>query len=137
MEIITKYPVYVNKEKVAGEDFLNAPGSNVGKAATSAPTPKPASEPTEEEKKKKALQGLTWDKVKGGWAKAKEKAGKAGGFIDSILDIFGTKGETAPETIAPVAKEEKKGMSTGVKVALIGGGVILVGVLVYLAARKK
>ena len=137
MEIITKYPVYVNKEKVAGEDFLNAPGPNIGKATTSAAIIKQTTQPTEEEKKKKALQGLTWDKVKGGWAKAKEKAGKAGGFIDSILDIFGNKGETAPETVAPVATEEKKGMSTGVKVALIGGGVVLVGVLVYLAARKK
>lgn len=137
MKVITKQPVYYNKEKIAGEDFLNAPGQ-IGKTATSVPMPKPTSEPTQEEKKKKALEGFTWDKAKGNWEKVKEKAGKAGGFIDNVLALFGTKGETTPEpTVAPVATEEKKGMSTGVKVALIGGGVVVVGLLVYLAVRKK
>ena len=28
MEIITKYPVYVNKEKVAGEDYLSFDSTN-------------------------------------------------------------------------------------------------------------
>lgn len=98
-------------------------------------------EPTQAEKLAKEKEGLTWDKITGGWKKAQES-----GMIDTLLGLFGKGGQTQTQYTAgnyqpviPVddTKEKEEGLSTGMKIALAVGGVAVVGAIIYFATRKK
>ena len=98
----------------------------------------PGATPTVTQVAEAKKKGFTWDALAGGFVKAKES-----GLLDTVLGLFGKGSATPPVSTAapyiPVTTpvEEKPKMSTGVKIALIGGGVLVVGVLIFALTRKK
>lgn len=124
MKVLTAYPVVINKKRVSPPDYyLNSNG-----AKPTQPTP----QQIEEQKKK----GLTWDKVKGTWVKAKES-----GLLDSIISFI-TPTQTAPVSAPPQAEpipteQPKEGLSKNAKIGLIVGGLAVVGAIIYFATKDK
>lgn len=98
----------------------------------------PGATPTVTQVAEAKKKGFTWDALAGGFVKTKES-----GLLDTVLGLFGKGSATPPvSTAAPYISvttpvEEKPKMSTGVKIALIGGGVLVVGVLIFALTRKK
>ena len=96
------------------------------------------STPTQSQLDSAKKNGLTWDKITGGWKKAEES-----GMIDSILGFFNKgKQQTSETPYTPVQpyydqSSQKTGMSKGTKIALVVGGLALIGGIVYFATRKK
>lgn len=128
MKVITNAPILTNVSnnyEKASADFSGANGTT---------------EPSQAEKLAKEKQGLTWDKITGGWKKAQES-----GMVDTLLGLFGkgtqnqyTTGSYNPQ-VQPtdtIVKEDT-GMSTGMKIGLAIGGVAVVGAIIYFATRKK
>lgn len=91
----------------------------------------PSSTQVEEQKQK----GVFWDKAKGVWVRAKDS-----GMLDNLANYFGlnTGAPTNPtvDTNTPPIDDKPK-MSKGLKIGLIVGGVILLGVIVYAVTRPK
>lgn len=191
MKVITKYPVYINKERISHDSLYSAldgkspkaevqafqdwldvkhPGWVLGKnlnkgkgygtfgpstssawekysaeytaflapastTTTTSSTPK-TGEPSDAQKEEAKKKGLTWDKAKGAWTKAKDA-----GVFDTIKDLFGKKDTSSSQ--APVADvpsapaSEDKKMSKTTKYILIGAGVLTLGAIIYFATRKK
>ena len=80
-------------------------------------------------------QGMTWDKVKGGWQKGKD-------ILSGLKNIFGGGQQAAdtataqPSTDMPVADQPAPtGMSKTMKIALIGGGVVVLGLIIWAVSR--
>jgi hypothetical protein len=101
-------------------------------------------EPTAAEQDAKAKEGKFWDVVKGGWSNfTKSSSGQI--ILDSatnyISNKLGGNSFTQPggETITPPADDKPKAepMSQTMKIALIGGGVLLVGIILYNVLSKK
>lgn len=118
MKVITSYPVYINKEKKSPNDYyLNLTDEQ-----------KAAQQGGGSEGKKK----FDKDKAAEVYGKVKES-----GVLDSVATLFGLNKAPANVTVDSNLKEPvKEGMSTGTKVALIGGGLLLVGGLIYWATKK-
>jgi hypothetical protein len=119
MKVLTSYPVVINNKRVSPRDYyLNADNQ-------------PTQQQIEEQKKK----GLTWDKVKGTWVKAKES-----GLLDSIISFI-TPTQTAPVSSPPQSEPintpAKEGLSKGAKIGLIVGGLAVVGAIIYFATKDK
>jgi hypothetical protein len=96
--------------------------------------------PTEQKKEEMKKKGLQWDKVKGTWMKVKDT-----GFLQGMFPgLFANQNQTGPGPEMPVTTapetpgaDPKKGMSKGMKIGLIVGGVVLLGTVIYFATRKK
>ena len=77
-------------------------------------------------------------KVKKGVEKAK---GVISGGVGFLKGLFGTdesaNTQSEPITLSPVPTSDKKGMSTTTKVLIGVGGVAFLGLVIYLATRKK
>jgi hypothetical protein len=112
---------YYNNTGPAGSTMQNA--QNMLTQAT-------ASDPTASTKGGKVV----WDKVKRAWVKAKDS-----GLVDSALNLLNrNRQQNMPVDLPPPPPPvEQKGMSQGVKIALIVGGVAVVGVVLYLLLRNK
>lgn len=100
--------------------------------------------PTKGEQEAKLKEGKFWNGVKGGWDSFKTSpSGQV--LIDSVTNYLSNKlggnsfsqpgGEVAPETTPKT--DEPKPMSATTKYVLIGVGVLLVGIIVYSATKKK
>ena len=100
--------------------------------------------PTKGEQEAKLKEGKFWNGVKGGWDSFKTSpSGQV--LIDSLTNYLSNKlggnsfsqpgGEVAPETTPKT--DEPKPMSATTKYVLIGVGVLLVGIIVYSATKKK
>lgn len=101
-------------------------------------------EPTKEEQDAKAKEGKFWDVVKGGWSNfTKSPSGQV--ILDSATNYISNKlggnsftqpgGETGLPAPTPAPTDEP--MSQTMKIALIGGGVLLVGIILYNVLSKK
>ena len=95
-------------------------------------------EPTKEEKTRKEKLGQVWQKGKG-WVQKANQTGLTG----KVLDFFGL-GEFKPtdgggdapvDTTPPI--EEKKGLSTNVKLVIGAVVVLLVGTIAYSLVNKN
>lgn len=77
-------------------------------------------------------------KKKGEKLKEAFKQAKESGLLDKALGLFGVKTATSEsgDGVTPEAKEDEK-TSKGVNIALIIGGVALVGAIIYFATKKK
>jgi hypothetical protein len=130
MKVITNAPILTNVSSnydIASADFSGVNGTT---------------EPSQTEKLAKEKQGLTWDKITGGWTKAQES-----GMVDTLLGLFGKGRQTQNTTgtynplVQPTGnlttEKEDEGMSTGMKIGLAIGGVAVVGAIIYFATRKK
>jgi hypothetical protein len=115
MKVITVYPVIVDSQRKSPDDYyLNL---------------------TDEQKA--AQQGgggkkkFDKDKAAAAYGKVKDS-----GLIDSLATLVGLNKAPASVTVEASKEPLKEGMSTGTKVALIGGGLLLVGGLIYWATKK-
>ncbi len=104
---------------------------------TNAPTVPTGSAPTPTQVEEQKKKGVFWDKAKGVWVKAKDS-----GMLDKLANYFGLNTGVAPETNPVVDTntppiDDKPKMSKGLKIGLIVGGVVLLGVIVFVATRPK
>lgn len=118
-------------EKVTGKSTTATPLVD-----TKAPTPQ------EVEKQKKL--GKVWDASKKAFVFAKES-----GILDTLLGKLGIQKQDTSAGQTPVAtstetqtetgsgQPPKEGMSTTTKIVLIGGGVVLLGVIIYFATKSN
>lgn len=100
--------------------------------------------PTKGEQEAKLKEGKFWNGVKGGWDSFKTSpSGQI--LIDSVTNYLSNKlggnsfsqpGGEAPID-APKTGDEPKPMSATTKYVLIGVGVLLVGIIIYSATKKK
>lgn len=120
-----------------GADWEKTLISTPSTGATPPPAPTaPAPTPTQQAEAKK--KGFNWDKAKGVWVKAGEL-----GITDKLLGLFGITPQ--PDSTLPdvstsgtgVAPTEKKGMSKTTKLVIVGGGILVVGLIIYAATRPK
>ncbi len=137
---------YVAMAKALGNTML---GMSTNSGATS------TTEPSKEEQIKQAKKGKVWDKAKG-WItsdKAKDalaflqNSGGVKGFLGSIFgggssdqgtgsvqtSSEGSYGSGLPTEVP----SEKPKWSTGKKVAVFGGGALVLGLVIYFATRPK
>jgi hypothetical protein len=99
--------------------------------------------PTKGEQEAKLKEGKFWNGVKGGWDSFKTSpSGQI--LIDSVTNYLSNKlggnsfsqpGGEAPAE--PKKEDEPKAMSPTTKYVLIGVGVLLVGIIIYSATKKK
>lgn len=102
-------------------------------------------EPTKEEQDSKAKEGKFWNVLKGGWDSfSKSSSGQI--ILDSATNYIANKfgGNTGAEQgggggadDTPPAPPADEPMSKTTKYALIGGGVLLVGIILYSVLSKK
>jgi hypothetical protein len=101
-------------------------------------------EPTAEEQDKKAKEGKFWNVLKGGWEGfSKSQSGQI--ILDSATNYISNKlgGNLGAEQggggvdDTPPAPPADEPMSKTTKYALIGGGVLLVGIILYSVLSKK
>jgi hypothetical protein len=133
MKVITAYPVIIDKQRKSPDDYyLNA--NDEVTAATkrsvggSIPIPAQTGQGGQTDGKKKKFNK---DKAGEVYGKVKES-----GLVDSVATLFGLNKAPASVTVEAPKEPLKEGMSTGAKVALIGGGLLLVGGLIYWATKK-
>lgn len=119
MKVITAYPLIIDSQRKSPNDYyLNL---------------------TDEQKAAGQSGSGAGGKKKFDKEKAAEAYGKVkeSGLIDSLATLVGLNKPPASVTVDTNLKEPvKEGMSTGTKVALIGGGLLLVGGLIYWATKK-
>ena len=100
-------------------------------------------EPTKEEQDAKAKEGKFWNVLKGGWESfTKSPSGQV--ILDSATNYISNRlggnsfSQPGGDVPAPPADEPKaEPMSKTTKYVLIGGGVLLVGVILYNVLSKK
>jgi hypothetical protein len=128
MKVITSNPVVTSGEeiKTPSEMYYNSIGAIASQMGITA---QQAAKYQEEQNKK----GLFWDKVRGGWKKAKES-----GLIDQLRGFASSQLGRGQSGSAPVSTSEQtatqkseSGMSNTTKI-LIGVGVVaLIGFAIY------
>ena len=136
MKIITSNPVFQSgNDKSPSDMYYNF---NPGSIAMSAQN---AAQNASQYQSSQGGKGLTWDKVKGAWVKAKES-----GLIDKITDVAGGLfGKGKPKGKPPIStggnnrpptKKKEEGMST-TTIVLIGVGVLVAGFAIYKLSKNK
>lgn len=101
--------------------------------------------PTKGEQEAKLKEGKFWNAVKGGWDSFKTSpSGQI--LIDSVTNYlsnklggnsFSQQGGGFVDDTPPKKDDEPKPMSATTKYVLIGVGVLLVGIIIYSATKKK
>jgi hypothetical protein len=129
------------------KSVINAPTSTTTTTTTEtkpetvvvndAPKVPTGSDPTPTQVEEQKKKGVFWDKAKGVWVRAKDS-----GMLDRLANYFGLNTGVAPETNPVVDTntppiDDKPKMSKGLKIGLIVGGVVLLGVIVYAVTRPK
>ena len=151
MKVLTKYPVYVNKNKVSNADlYMNGDGATsaaktvAGQQSVNAPKL-----PTDQEIKDKASIGQIWDKTKGKWRTMTQDEQstfnklRSSGVFSALGQFLGLGQRTSPTTdslpLLPIEDESKKKeqkISTTTWV-LIGVGVLALGGIIFFATRSE
>lgn len=158
-EFLYSEPVMLGDETLTPNDeFLYSNASGKGKeerrinrearrkaAREKANTTTPGNgEPSAAEQDKKAKEGKFWNVLKGGWDSfTKSPSGQV--ILDSATNYISNKlggnsfSQPGGDFSAPPASDEPKSqpMSKTTKYVLIGGGVLLVGVILYNVLSKK
>jgi hypothetical protein len=129
MNVLTKNPIIV-----ASNSYSN----NSGPTPPSLPS---SSSPSSSDVEKAKKEGFDWDKATGTWKKVQDS-----GVLDYIAGLVGRRnqqpvqtfsgGVTNQQPVMPVETRER-GMSTGMKIGIAVGGVVLLGTIIYFATRKK
>jgi hypothetical protein len=135
MNIITSKPIVINGKVMNDENYSNFPDAPLPSGAPlpyyTSPTAPPITETTANTRAERIKAGL--DKAKGVYQKGQES-----GLFSSIGNLLGLGKKDVPAVApasAPTTAPETK--DNTMKYVLIGGGVLAVGVIVYLATRKK
>lgn len=121
-----------------GAEFAKSIGQVVTSSQTVTPTSTGAATPTATQQAEAKKKGFNWDKAKGVWVKAGEL-----GITDKLLGLFGI--APKPDSTLPdvstggteVAPTEKKGMSKTTKLVIVGGGILVLGLIIFAATRPK
>lgn len=130
-KIQTSYPVIVDDKPLSPKEYyLNTNGE------TDASKSAPSMDKQVAAKKK----GMFWDKVKGGWQKISNSP--AAQFALQQVAAYASQNSGAP--VAPTASntppmpvvDEPTPMNKGLKIALIVGGVAVVGLIIYSMVGK-
>jgi hypothetical protein len=115
----------------------------ITQATTPAPvtTQTPATDPNlaSTDAKGKTNPGHFWDKAKGVWVKAKD-AGLVDQATGWLSNLFGGSSQPSTSSNAPVNTNDpgpKPGMSKGMKIGLVVGGIAVLGIIIYAATRPK
>ncbi len=98
--------------------------------------------PSSSEQEAMKKKGFDWDKATGTFKKVRES-----GALDWLTGLFGVQSQTpqypdysqgygTPVSTGPTLAE-KQPMSKGAKIALVVGGIALVGVVIYFIAKNK
>lgn len=142
---------YVSQMKSIGNTVAGVFGGTSSSSSTT-------TEPSKEEQIAKAKEGKIWDKAKG-WIQSEQAkdllaklqgAGGVQGLWGSIKDVFGggtqstggtgstqTSSEGAYGSGLPDLPSDKPKWSTGKKIAVFGGGALVLGLVIYFATRPK
>jgi len=104
---------------------------------TASTTTTATTQPTESQIKEAAKKGMVWDNINKKFSDA-----KASGLLDTILGIFGgskpQKSTSMGQTQQQTKDDDGKGkMSTGVKIAIGVGALMLVGGIIYAVTKKN
>jgi hypothetical protein len=119
MKVITGYPVIIDSQRKSPNDYyLNLTDEQKAAGQGGAGS-------------QKAKKKFDKDKAAEVYGKVKES-----GVLDSLATLVGLNKPPASVTVEASKEPLKEGMSTGTKVALIGGGLLLVGGLIYWATKK-
>jgi hypothetical protein len=118
MKIITKSPVVTEKSQLfqgdPSEYYYNGIGDTSGTGQNK----------------------IVWDKVKQAWVKAKES-----GLLDKGLDLVKARLGRPTSTqvnvpLPPPPPPEPTGLSKNAKIGIAVGGVVVLGLVIFLATRK-
>lgn len=160
MKVVTSNPIIIDDQKVSPEDYyLNISGSDTrdlirefqSYANSMGHTPKltedgmwsaqtaAAAVKYGKEFDKQKGKGQFWDKAKGAWEKVQQS-----GLLQSIANLLSTgkkpdtnsMGSFDPSMNYPSVDTNKKS-NNGMKIALAVGAVVLVGVIIFVAMKKK
>jgi len=130
MEVLTKYPIVHTDSDAQSQSEYRSTYSNAfgdGWLTSAAGRERRAKRRAENKK-----SGNTFGNKVGKFAQSDLGKGLLGGILGGGA---GAGVSTDMGDMPPI--EEEKGMSTGMKVALIGGGVAVLGLVAYLVMRKK
>lgn len=129
MIVTTAYPVIIDNKMISDNDtFVNADASKMKDSMR-----KRSGKTTQKQDRKDQRR----EKVKNLWGKTKNVLGT----IDQVGTAFGMNDPAnyQEQPIAPPAPpvEEPKKMSTGLKVGLVVGGLVVVSAIIYFAMKSK
>lgn len=128
MNVITSKPVIIQgADGYSNLDALPYYTSPSAPPITNAPSSKAITDVTRADRIKAGL-----DKAKGVYQKGQES-----GLFASLGNLLGLGKKEAPAVAPVVAPAPEPTKDNTMKYVLIGGGVLAVGVIVYLATRKK
>jgi len=137
MKILTSNPVITTK-RVDDTEFFNSDGDTGFRPYAPGYTPeapKTIAPFTPEYAASQKKSGKVWNKAKGVWADAKDL-----GLIDKGKDFIknwtGKGNKAEPQAVAEPSKDDNK-MSTTIKVLIISGVVLALGIAVYAISKKK
>jgi hypothetical protein len=153
LKVTTSNPIVINSDRISPQDeYLNAHGecgcgelkSRIGGGAldeaqeaadTAAAASESVSEPSRREQRRQAREGNFWNRAKGTWEKARDSG--ALDFIAGLLNQNRQQDTTDYSRDYTPVEREKEGMKKGTKIALVVGGVALVGTIIYLVVKNK
>jgi hypothetical protein len=134
MNIITSKPIVINGKVMNDENYSNFPDAPAPSGAPlpyyTSPTAPPITQTTAGTRAERVKAGL--DKAKGLYQKGQES-----GLFSSIGNLLGLGKKDVPAVAPVVNTNPEPTKDNTMKYVLIGGGVLAVGVIVYLATRKK
>jgi hypothetical protein len=132
MKVITSYPIYLNNKQVEGSNFyLNADAEQIGKIATEGLGAVAGIATAINSQPKSGIKQACGRKPLFG--KAKKKA-----WQDCVDKYNAPQVAPVPVPVAPIVSEESKPMSKNLKMGLIiGGGLLLVGIIIFAIRKKK
>ena len=146
VKVMTKYPVILDGTDISPRDYYsNVGGGTYGQldlaaiAKAAEQYQKSGTSPSSKDQNKAKEKGLFWDKAKGAWQSfSNSPAGQTAlQQIDAYLTArrdskFGTSsGGGASVTTQSTADASAQPMSKGAKIALIAGGIVVAGLIVY------
>ena len=138
--VITKYPVILDGSDISPRDYYSNATGQLDPAAIAQAAEqyqKSGKAPSSSAQKAAKEKGLFWDKLKGTWQSfSNSQTGQVAlQQVDAYLTArrdakFGTSsGGFAPTEATSAAPTEP--MSKGAKIALIAGGIVVAGLIVY------
>jgi len=145
VKVVTKYPIILDGTDVSPRDYYSNIGggtygqldlASIAKAAEQ--YQKSGTTPSSKDQNKAKEKGLFWDKAKGAWQSfSNSQTGQiALQQLDAYLTArrdskFGTSSTGGSLVDDTTKKKDDEPMSKGAKIALIAGGIVVIGLIVY------
>ena len=141
MKVITSKPIVFNGKVMNEEMYSNFPDTTGQPFGMLAPVPSnaPLGQQIPTITSTNATTMSRAERIKAGLDKAKGvyQKGQDSGLFASIGNLLGLGKKDTPAVAPAVAPAPEVKPDNTMKYVLIGGGVLAVGVIVYLATRKK